>query len=885
MTLILPHWTIYHRQSLGTNWTDISDKVNYKGLEWSDKLSDKVSFSVPIVFSKTDTILDIQPGDFIAICKDSTKYDIADSILVGIVDNPNKEIAGLDYTNSTTTPYKVTYSLQCTGWDYSRANITSYEYSQQSISSIIAAILEADSQELLGGVINGVTISKYSLKCPSFTVDSFKAIEKTAYEAIDQLCNENKLYYKLIWYSSPNTTTGLNLAAQILIFDDTGLQPKEAFWNDTGITDASLKDGQTVNPAYNALTNPNVAQYFPTIKKPKIREDQSNIRNYLVFDGHYSEAGAFDNDLADLERYETTAQGVNNDTYYLPHPAFDIYSGGFLVSGYVTAETVPSTTQFSINSGLSGSVVIGDKIVINKGTDIRTVSGVSGNLITLSTALPSAPITNDLFEVIQQDWITIYDENENTAVYSSRGFAKDLKLDQQAKIRWLADRSVPPPGTILVYYYWPAKPYKRVVKVDASIAKYGLKRSDIKSDTIMTKTQIDALIASFENQTPNKTLELSCYLPTLAGDMISVNITDFCTDKLMVNEVRGKYGGVKKYHLINSYEISLSNNYKEDFNDLLSRLTTKANFKNSGSENKLNKIVERISVTESFQATFTSNPSLYTEKLVYTKSVSGQLKIFMCNLDGTNEIQLTNGGSDNCPRLYKNYLTFLRSVSGRYQVHRMNLATSTITQVTSDLYTKSNCSEIDSDFDTVYYSDGRDGSSNIELFKKVISTGVETRLTTTAANIYNYWPHIVEGDSNVYYSTVKNSSVAYNYINAIPKAGGTINQIIGATTVTQRFIRPVVNYQLSQIVYDSNEYAGGLELKICNIDGSSPTRLTNASGSNFAGRWNAAGTEVYFLSTRDTTTRIYKINVSTGTETQITGDIFADQSFGLGTVL
>ena len=235
MTLTLPHWTIYHRGALGTAWTDISSKVTYKGLEWTDRLSDKVGFTVPIVFAPGDTILDIQPGDFIAICKDATKFEIADGILCGIVDNPNKEIAGLDYVNFSSAPYEVMYSLECTGWDFSEANITSYEYKQTAIETIIAAILAADSQELLGGVINSVTIPKYSLKCPSFTVDSFKAIEKTSYEAIEQICSENGLYFKLIWFSSPNATTGLNLAAQLIIFDATGLQPKHPFWNDTEI--------------------------------------------------------------------------------------------------------------------------------------------------------------------------------------------------------------------------------------------------------------------------------------------------------------------------------------------------------------------------------------------------------------------------------------------------------------------------------------------------------------------------------------------------------------------------------------------------------------------------------------------------------------------------
>ena len=839
MTLTLPHWTIYHRGALGTAWTDISSKVTYKGLEWTDRLSDKVSFTVPVVFAPGDTILDIEPGDFIAICKDSTKFEIADSILCGIVDNPNKEIAGLDYVNFSSAPYEVMYSLECTGWDYSRANITSYEYSQQSISSIIAAILEADSQELLGGVINGVTISKYSLKCPSFTVDSFKAIEKTAYEAIDQLCNENKLYYKLIWYSSPNTTTGLNLAAQVLIFDDTGLQPKHPFWNDTGITDNALKTGLTTNPNYDPVNNLNVAQYVPTIKKPKTREDQSNIRNYLVFDGHYSEAGAFDNDLADLERYETTAQGVNNDTYYLPHPAFDIYSGGFLVSGYVTAETVPSTTQFSINSGLSGSVVIGDKIVINKGTDIRTVSGVSGNLITLSTALPSAPVTNDLFEVIQQDWITIYDENENTAVYSSRGFAKDLKLDQQAKIRWLADRSIPPPGTILVFYYWPAKPYKRVVKLSESIDKYGLKRADIKSDTILTKTQIDSLLSSFENQTPNKTLELSSYLSVLAGDMIPINITGFCYDKLMVNSVSGKYGGIKKYELINSYEISLSNNYKEDFNDLLGRLTTKANYKNSGSSNFLERISDKITVNINLNSAFMK------QKIFYTRIQNGNTELFKADLDFTNQVQITNNnyqGFYGIYGLYNNYLAYgmdplINGYYGNWTPRLLNLTTGNEVNFNTDW----ELTRVGADFDTICYKDWNDG----EIYKYVISTATATKISNLAGATYGTFHNpFLQGDYIYYIDT----DLVGSEIRKIHKSTLVDSLVYSAPAVDIIWARP--NYAGTHLAFSTNASS---DIFTITSAGGSLTNQTNFISGEWANypTWNLTDDKIYFLYSPD----------------------------------
>ncbi len=888
MTLTLPHWTIFRRSATGTAWTEISSKVNFRSIQWSDKMGDKINFSLSVVYTKSDTPLNIEPGDFIAICKDSTKYDIAEGSLVGIVDNPNKNIVALDWRNFSTSPYEISYDLECYGWDFSDSDLKTYDFKQTSLTTIVNTILVADSGQLLGGIINGVTIAKSAIKCPDFTVDVFSTNEATAYEAIEQLCKENNLYFKLIWFSAPDATNTLRVAGQVVIYDSTGLQPKHPYWATYGISKDTLVTGKVTNPNYavNTLYKPTI----PTYKLPKFKEDQSNIRNYLVFDGHFASAGAFDASVSALERYEATATAVNQDVYNLPFPAFDIYSGGFLIRGYVTSATTPSTTQFSINSELAGQVVIGDKIILKQDTTyIRTVSNVSGNLITVSVALPLAPVANDIFEVIQQDWINIYEENNEAISYASRGFVKDLKGDQVAKVRWLADRSIPPPGTQLVFYYWPAKAYKRQIKLTESIAKYGLKRADIKIDTVLTKTQIDSLLSAFENQTPNKTIELpECYVPAQSGDIVPVNIENFYTGNLIINEVTGKYGGVKGYELINIYQISMSDKYKEDFNTMLERLTRQANFKNSGSDNKITKVDESVSIGITEVASETINPITYIEKIVYTKTVSGAYKIFMSNLDGSSEVQLTNGTTDQMPRLYKNYVTFLRQVSTRYQVHLLNLSTNVITQITNDLYNKDNHSELDSDFDTVYYSDRRDGTSNGELFSKKISTGVETRLTTTASGLWNWWPMLIDSDSvNLYFNHYKSTATTYIYISSMPKAGGTRTDIIGATsTPSFYYYRPVVNEQKTKIAFDSTEYGGGEEIKTCNYNGSSPARLTNATGRNYAPRWNASGDEVYFISTRTGAARIYKINVSTGTETQISStNIFEGDSFGLGGVL
>jgi Tol biopolymer transport system component len=731
--------------------------------------------------------------------------------------------------------------------------------------------LVADSNQLLGGIINGVTIAKSAIKCPDFAVDVFSTNEVTAYEAIEQLCKENNLYFKLVWFSAPDATNTLRVASQVVIYDSTGLQPKHPYWATYGINKDTLVTGKVTNPNYavNSLYKPTI----PTYKLPKFKEDQSNIRNYLVFDGHFASAGAFDASVSALERYEATATAVNQDVYNLPFPAFDIYSGGFLIRGYVTSATTPSTTQFSINSELAGQVVIGDKIILKQDvTYIRTVSNVAGNLITVSIALPLAPVANDIFEVIQQDWINIYEENNEAISYASRGFVKDLKGDQVAKVRWLADRSIPPPGTQLVFYYWPAKAYKRQIKLTESIAKYGLKRADIKIDTVLTKTQIDSLLSAFENQTPNKTIELpECYIPAQSGDIVPVNISNFYTGNLIINEVTGKYGGVKGYELINIYQISMSDKYKEDFNTMLERLTRTTNFKNSGSDNKITKVDESISigVTE----TTTISPVTFSEKIVYLKGAVPSRYIYISNLDRTGEVQLTNAslgggtkGYDANPRLYKNYVTFLRPVTGTTvnNIYLLNLYTNTITQLTNSVTTIAAITKIDTDFDTVYYSQL---SGNYKLYSYKISTSTTSQLTSLAG-FDETTPTIIESDSsNIYFNRFGGTPT--NRLCYISKTGGTITDI--ATSSTENFVRPTINLSKTKIVVNTS-YPGGDDLKILNYNGSNPTRLTDDTNNSVGSIFNLAGDEVYYtggLFSGGGAGTMNKININTLVKTQV----------------
>jgi hypothetical protein len=844
-------------------------------------MGDKINFSLSVVYTKSDTPLNIEPGDFIAICKDSTKYDIAEGSLVGIVDNPNKNIVALDWRNFATSPYEISYDLECYGWDFSDSDLKTYDFKQTSLTTIVNTILVADSNQLLGGIINGVTIAKSAIKCPDFTVDVFSTNEVTAYEAIEQICKENNLYFKLIWYSSPDATNTLRLAGQVVIYDSTGLQPKHPYWATYGISKDTLVTGKVTNPNYavNTLYKPTI----PTYKLPKFKEDQSNIRNYLVFDGHFASAGAFDASVSALERYEATATAVNQDVYNLPFPAFDIYSGGFLIRGYVTSATTPSTTQFSINSELAGQVVIGDKIILKQDTTyIRTVSNVAGNLITVSVALPLAPVANDIFEVIQQDWINIYEENNEAISYASRGFVKDLKGDQVAKVRWLADRSIPPPGTQLVFYYWPAKAYKRQIKLTESIAKYGLKRSDIKIDTVLTKTQIDSLLSAFENQTPNKTIELpECYVPAQSGDIVPVNIENFYTGNLIINEVAGKYGGVKGYELINIYQISMSDKYKEDFNTMLERLTRQANFKNSGSDNKIIKVDESVSIGVTEVATVSASPGL-TEKMVYSSDTSGNYKIYLANTDGTGATLIVNNASTNIhPRLYKNYVTYISNKDGNNEAYLLNLYTNVETRLTNNSQNTLRVTRLDDDLDTVYYADDRDGSTNFELFKYVISTATETRLTTTAAGNNNYNASI-NSDTWVYYNRDRTGGGDFR---KVLKATGSDTLIVAPGA----YVRDVVIKNTASNVFayalTLSSGGGGEEIYTCLT--ASPftnTQETNqAVGVNRWPCWNLADSAFFFTSTRNGVFQIYKKTYPSGTESQVTNNTtFNNQYLWIG---
>jgi Tol biopolymer transport system component len=850
---------IYHKPSDVAAWADISSLVSLKDADYSITLGQSpLKFSIPV--KDIDAEVSIADGDLIAICEDTTRFEIVDKLVVGMVTNPGKTIPAPHPSNVWTPDFK----LECSEFDFSGYDVKDYSYANTLLSVILSDIV-SNTNELLGGVVNGVTIDKYELLTSDITIDSFQDENLTDREALTKLCEQNNLFWVLEWFSSPDTTNTLKLAARIKIFDRSGLTPSND-WSLEGINDTNLKRGTFLNPEYSGDSSQD--EYLIGEKQFEFDTDKDIIKNIIIITANVVDDSAFDNSIGTLERYVTKAL-PNTDTYTLPYPASGVKYAGFLVPGIVTADSVPTTTAFSVAQLMADSVSVGDFVrVYDISGDVenfREVTNVTGQVITVTPALAFTPATNDVVEVVMQDWVTIYDENLNEDDYSSTGIAVNATQDKECQIRWLA-RSAPPPGVDFIIYYYRAIPKKKRLIHPGSIRKYGPRKLERKIDGYFTTEQYNKLCRSLEIPEPNYTCSFLTCRRLLPGENVSISITGFTSDNFRATDVTCRFLGVQfnnRNH--REYKISCST-LKENADEILKRLTKAIpKVRPSGPKNPTIRVDEKVSTSESIS--FIKTDATYSEKILFSSNRSGTYQLYMMDTDGSNVLRLTNNAfNDRHPFVNQagTKVTFHSDRPGSNDIYIADITISGITnetRLTNDGNTYENPT-FNPDGTKIFFNTT---AAAADIYSMNIDgtslTNIINEVGTSVAN-----PHC--GTSKVYYTSFLGGATLADIYQANPGGTGKAAVLTGGTDDQ----RPKLNLAETSIVFQRVVLTRNHIYKMTSAGGS-VTMLTNPTTySDRQAFWSYDGTEIVFSSDRVGNFEIYKMTSAGASPTRLTTD-------------
>lgn len=740
-------YEVWHRTWDGTVWSEITDYIQINTLEFSDTIDNDpftFGFNVHDRLKNSDAVLAVEDGDYIAVINTITGTIAENGKMVGKVDL-DANLVGADWENKSTKPFRFENDITVKEYDFSDNKLHFFPdpntvaalkgYKDTSLNTILTDIL------LYSGSFLGVQLTRYSgvdaitkfvVRITDYDVKSFKAENKSTRQAFIDLMNQERLFFKVRWFYETDATYGLNLSASLEIFDKNGIAPFHPSWsvadvnNQSGVTDEIIRVGKVSNPTY--ASSPLEPRFYYCCKDIDLNTDKDIIRNYILIEAVIVEnEDAFVNDDNALTRYTEQVDHAKQFNYTLPFPALDIKYVGFLVRSKVTNGSVPTTTTFDVPSfdTLSFNYDVssgrGDIVrVYDRSGNVqafREVSNVSGNTITLSSALPFTPAVDDIVENVQPYWLTIYEDREEDN--NSFGVVKEIdrdKSDQEAKLRFL-DLSEPPPPVELVVYYYKAFKYKDSPFNQASINRYGMKTYSAKLDGIFTKAQIKDIGQRLLILEPNKTVDMVTYRPIEAGTQVNVNITGFVNQTtLPASTVRGRFGGKKEEgFLYTEYEVTLSE-LKEDIEDIIRRINNQYKSERSSGEDH-NRIIQEETIHVVTEIGKVKPDPTYTETLLYASDSSGNFEIYQSDMDGSNKTAITaNGFTNFIPTESADGLkiAYSSNQTGSYQIWIYDRDLGTHTQITNGAGTiGGNTPDFSPDGTKMVFASNRSGNNRI----------------------------------------------------------------------------------------------------------------------------------------------------------------------------
>jgi len=636
---------VYWEEQNTEDWHDIEKwteaRITFSADE--NQLSD-FTLEIDKPENSSDELIYPKSGDRIVVTEDKTRYKVLNDSLAGVIIDSKKTLKGWD---CNLKKWIVTFNITVEQQNTSTEEVIINTKTETPLTTILDEILLDNTSGLLGGLINGISYPKFRLFAADINVPSADS-QGSATDVLTDILKSINYKWKAVYFCTPDGT-GVKIVQQYFIYDSGGLPVgKDSAWT-SGITDSSLRLYHVANPNYSEAFNENdEPQYLWTEKKLEHRDHTRGLVNHIKLFGVQE-----DSDGA-LTRFEETQSGQRKSIFDLKQKVRDIKFAARKVTTKI--DSVTNSTTIDIPQDAAEKILyhqlrldsdyVGDlyaQITTGSGISNPIKVTVSGNTITLGTALPGMAIDN-LFELVGSGHLL--DENRDENDYPVYYATKHAKPDENGSIAF-AKYDIPNPAEKIIALFIALSEFAKKQIWRNSINKFGLKIERQEFDFPLTAGQIKQLFDVYQKLS-EPIEEITCLSirpePLQVGWIIPVNLTDITNRNFIVQSVKSTYiskNGQKGRPLI---EQSIKfTTVRDDLKDLLLSLKNKNLMNQAVLQNKEE---DRAYNTVGLQFSWESTETQLLPKIFFNATLGGFTEIAMINEDTTGFTQITDFDSN-----------------------------------------------------------------------------------------------------------------------------------------------------------------------------------------------------------------------------------------------
>ena len=225
-------------------------------------------------------------------------------------------------------------------------------------------------------------------------------------------------------------------------------------------------------------------------------------------------------------------------------------------------------------------------------------------------------------------------------------------------------------------------------------------------------------------------------------------------------------------------------------------------------------------------------------RVMYTKELTASNVLVWRNIDGTDEIELTETYSQDTAPRYKRTtddIVFVSDRNGNHQIYSVNLS-GTETQVMSNAYNDKD-PYMNTTGSYMAFASDRGTNSNLDIYKRATSGGAVTRLTTSTGE--DYRPCWSQDDSKIAFVSTRTGTPQIWIMNA---DGTSQTQL---STVGDNDY-PAISPDNTLVMFTSNR-SGKWELYYVPIAGGTETKVEVGDISVYQADWRSDGVKIVLV--------------------------------------